>query len=291
MKLSSEILESSLLTDEDLHLLNSAQVNHTHQDIPPSPAPIGFKGYQKWLFLFCPLLALIWMPHPFIVVTGVVILTLPWLVSWWVESMFSRALKSRSEYYTSFEKLLTQLTTTIRWIQEVEVVSRGMTRPLSSARLDRCHTHSLLRRHTLRACADLIGPLRVATRDLCHTHSIQLAPELEARASYLAFRPISELHPFMREEEGEVKGKICLEEGDEFVGSESMGSEFMDSEFMDSEFMDSESGSLESLKVRTMKKKPDSPNNPSLSSVRLSTRINPLHPLGCCSTTLYYLLC
>ena len=173
--------------------------------------------------------------HPLSLIVGValpLLLALPYLASRWYTKIFTRAQSMRLEYYNSMDKLLTQLTATIRWLQEVEIVSRGLTRPLSSlpaSRLDRGHTHKLLRGRVLRTCGKIVVHLRACTRKLCS--SCDLVPELDDGGSYLAFAPLHTLHRFMNE-------------GSEFTGvSEVGGGEGVDGN-------DMQALTMESVKVR-----------------------------------------
>ena len=206
-QLIGEIKESPLLTDEDLQLLNSAMSDsthisddHTHSSSWPSPV----------LFLFLPLLVVggwCWL-HPLTLTVGVALPLLLFLMfcllSHCLNQMLLQAQAQRQQHYADMDRLLTQLTVTIRWLQEVEIVSRGLTRPLPIGRLDHGHTHKLLRRRVLWTCTEVVRLLRAATRRVCQSYDLRMAPELEEEEEggrgYLAFTPLHELHQFMAEE-------------------------------------------------------------------------------------------
>lgn len=151
----------------------------------------------------------LWL-HPLIIVVGVVTLFFfiasHCLIPRWSDHVTSHAHSSRTLYYAAMDKLLTQLTVTIRWLQEMEVISRGLTRPhpsLPVAQLDQNHTHKHLRKRVICTCADILCLLRVATRDLCGMGGVCLPPELGDKGSYLAFRNLQELHQYLAEDEGQ----------------------------------------------------------------------------------------
>lgn len=219
-----------MLTDEDLELLQAAAGgptdstrscthfttadsthNHTHPIQDDAHSKRGLLFLTRPLALFPVVAAIGWWLHPFSTIVGVAMLFLflgsRHLLRRWSDHVTSRAHASRVAYYSAMDKLLTQLTVTIRWLQEMEVVSRGLTRPHPSfpiTRLDQGHTHKLLRRRVLCTCADVLGSLRVATRKLCGIGGVTLAPELEDRGSYLAFSSLRELHQYLSEDSDRV---------------------------------------------------------------------------------------
>ena len=205
-----EVKGSSLLTDEDAHLLSLILPELTPPPPPLLPPP-NFT-YLKWLSLLAVMVSMGWaMTHPHIMVIGVsfffsLLLLFGHLISMWMGVVLDRAQAHRLDYYSSVDKLLTQFTSTIRWLQEIEVVSRGISCPISSLpinRLDRCHTHQLLRKHVLWTCEDVLCPLRATTRELFDEAFNLLVPEVGDRNRYLAFHPLSQLHQFLREEGGD----------------------------------------------------------------------------------------
>ena len=224
-KMVRELKESSLLTDEDIQLLNSALSNSSTQSHHhPSPTTADslyldrttvdhthsksgvMISHIKWFYLLPLLLSMGYLFHPLIPLVGVVLPYLAYhLVQRWVGRILTRTQMWRLQYYSAVDKLLTQLTTTIHWLQEIEVVSRGITHLLPSlpySRLDQCHTHKALRKHVLWTCADVLHPLRATTRQLCDASIVKLVPELQESNSYLAFHPLGELHQFMAEDTG-----------------------------------------------------------------------------------------
>lgn len=210
-----EIEISPLLTDEDLQLLHSATSGSTHfpdDHLHPPHDSTHFLhdstqqlSWIKPLSIFIPILIIIcWLLHPLTLVVGVALPLLFLFVTHRRSArVISQAQTSRLEYHSAMDNLLTQLTVTIRWLQEVEIVSRGLTRPLTSlpaSRLDHGNTNILLRRRVLWTCTNVLGLLRTSTRYLCESSGdMRLPPELGDKRSYLAFTPLSELHQFLRE--------------------------------------------------------------------------------------------
>lgn len=201
-RISDEVQSSPLLTNEDLQLLQAATSAPFHS------APDSAHNHTRsFLLVLLPIVvAVVWALHPYASVVGVAILLLffgsGYLIRRWFEHVLSRAHITRAAYYSGMDKFLTQLMLTIRWLQEMEIVSRGLTRPLPSlpaSRLDQCHTHKLLRRRVLCTCGEVVCALRAATRELCGVGGVRLAEELEDRGSYLAFSNLQELHPHMSE--------------------------------------------------------------------------------------------
>ncbi len=213
--MASEIKASPLLTDEDLQLILSATAvtpSHTHS--PGASAHIPHWWQKSWRYLAYSLpvaLSIGWLLHfHAILIVGValplllavLIIIVNKVCSYWSDRLVSQSRTARSEYYSAMDKLLTQLTVTIRWLQEAEIVGWGLTRPLTSlpaSRLDQCHTHRFLRGRVLHTCRDVLVPLRVLTRQLCTAGDVKLTAELEDRGSYLAFRQLHQLHAHMKE--------------------------------------------------------------------------------------------
>lgn len=205
-----EIRESPLLTDEDLQLLTAAVPSCAPlcQDHTPGHTPCSGNshaslcGDHALAALFLVVAVMGWWLHPLILIVGVAFILMYRLLSYWLDKLFSSAQIKRMEYYSAMDRLLTQLATTIRWLQEAEIVGRGLMRPLASLpanRLDSCHTHRLLRKRVLRTCTDVLTCLRAHTRELC-ARSRDLPPELADQGSYLAFTPLHTLHQFMQED-------------------------------------------------------------------------------------------
>lgn len=206
-----EIKQSPLLTEEDLHLLSSVPpFSPTH---PPHDHTHKWWSHSAWAasFLLPVAVSVYWLLHPLVIVVGVAMtfvlfLAFCRLFSYWSDKTASQVEVLRMEYYSAMDKLLSQLTATIRWLLEIETVSRGLTRPfpsLPSSRLDQCHTHKHLRRCVLQTSAEVLRRLRTTTREICSHVSANLPPEFQEKSSYLAFRKIQELHQFL--EEGESR--------------------------------------------------------------------------------------
>ena len=214
MKITHEIRNSSLLTDEDLQLIESATYDSTHKLAHPLSNHTHSQGVGdhthwsliKYISLFPVVIAIGWWLHPLIAVVGVAFL-LPFLVCRlsldWLDHVMSCAQVARQDYRLSMDRMLTQLTTTIRWLQEMEVVSRGLTRPFSTGTSGwgQCHAHIHLRQRVLHTCTAVLGELRTLTREVNLSRDMRIEPELEDRKGYLAFRKLQDLHQFMSEDD------------------------------------------------------------------------------------------
>lgn len=229
--LVEEIKNSPLLTDEDLQVLNSAIPTPTniYTHLTDDHAhPLKHYGFFWAFSLLLPtVVAMGWWLHPVILIMGVALplfFFMTRLFSYWSDKLLSELQILRIDYYSAMDKMLTQLTASLRWLQEVELASRGLTRPLPSlpARRLACgHAHKLLQKRILGTCSDVIASLRTSTRELCRSHD--LAPELEDRGSYLAFTPIHTLHQYMREEgTGAGMGGALIVDGDDDVEMRSL---------------------------------------------------------------------
>ena len=104
---------------------------------------------------------------------------------------------------------------TLRWLQEVEVIGRGFARPFGTLHMqERCghiHRHTHLRRRLLVCSSSLLRSLRATTRET-HTQACVggrggglLERELADKHGYLAYTNLTHLYPHLMGEEGEEK--------------------------------------------------------------------------------------
>ena len=214
-----ELRQSSLLTDQDHHLLQSALANnhdHVHSHTHSMSLLSRCLLRVRWLLLatiitFSLLTYCVYHAHPLLPLSLFVLFLLIWwqLLSCWVEVVLTKAQSWRHNYYQSFDELLSQLMSTLRWLQEVEVIGRGFARPLqtlgATSLLDGCsgmHRHAHLRRRLLATSFHLLRLLRETTREVYAQEHVGKKMEygLADKLGYLAYTPLTHLHPHLLED-------------------------------------------------------------------------------------------
>ncbi len=215
-----EIGDSPLLTDEDHHLLHSVRESHSLENHTHTPLFLVLR-FSNWKFLSCVvILASLWLPwiskggDILIPACVISLLLLPGIwrqfLVWWVWQQVQQDQRVRDQYYRSFDLLLNQLTSTLRWLQEVEVIGQGFARPHPLSKslhqmdsYEHTYKHVTLRRCLLSVSSHLVHIMRTATREMHQKvehlgcgHG-WLGAELMDKRNYLAFTSLSELHPHL----------------------------------------------------------------------------------------------
>ena len=227
MRLVTELGESPLLTNEDHHLIQAIlesqhREGHTH-DHSHFSNTINWQLWSAVIAMFAVLsllhstLSLVLLPF------GAPFLLLLWrqVLWWWVWLEEGRARRGRASYYRSFDLLLLQLTATLRWLQEVEVIGQGFTRPFIFSRhaylscdWHRSYRHIKLRRQLMIKSSHLISKLRNVTvgvyKDVrSWEHGQQwLGGEVLDRQNYLAFTDLHHLHPHLTNSKA-MEEEVC----------------------------------------------------------------------------------
>lgn len=219
----SEIQDSSLLTDEDLHVLTSAKVN---SNPPPSAHS---HSTVKWLLPVPLAVALCWWwPHPLPLLATPLLFAAPWLLWYWQRRSIKGVHIKRLEYYLALDALLNQLSAALRWLQEMEVIARGSANSLpllvtTDSRGNHSNAHQQLRERLMKTCADVLGPLRAKTRSLYQMNNdVQVPPEVWCPARCLAFCSLSELHQHMKEDLKEDRVILHRENSIQYLSLESI---------------------------------------------------------------------
>ena len=242
--MTSELRVSPLLTNEDHHLLHSALAsqnidghtpNHTLQTSSLSWTPKHWNWCSAITALLSVLISVILATSSSFKVLFLLLLLIPLLLSlwhltlgWWVWLLEGWAKRDRSKYYHACDCLLTQLSASLRWLQEVEVIGQGFARPLPLLRhgnqsygWNHAYRHAHLRQCLLVKVSHLVRVLRAATRRM-HLKIGELGcgqgwlgEELLERRSYLAFTNLSNLHPHLTEEEEEEGQEETSVSGDD----------------------------------------------------------------------------
>ncbi|XP_064400674.1 vezatin-like isoform X2 [Halichondria panicea] len=208
-QLLSELVESSLLTEEDCHILH---VSLKHPLVPCTTSQHSTRWSFYWLPALVALGASLLYVGSHILIVGTIILI---AILGSAEAIINRYNQKRlvyrwRKYSNNCEELLTLLTKSLRLIQETEVLSRGYSRPLATVPVSRLEqgggSHSLqcvpLRKRVFHVCSDGVQLLRTVTKRLCT--SVAIAEELDNTDQYLAFRELKTLHQHM---EGSKEGE------------------------------------------------------------------------------------
>jgi len=222
--MATELGESPLLTNEDHHLIQAVlhsqhMDTHTQElDHTQNNSPFSRRNVQWWstvLMVMMSILLSLLMSATLLHISlplGAALLMLLWRQGlwWWVWLSENRAWRCRQRYYQSFDLLLLQLTATLRWLQEMEVIGQGFACPFPLSRhayqscdWHRSYRHVKLRRQLLTGAARLVSGLRDITVGMCKDAMSWgcgqkwLGREAFDRRNYLAYTDIHNLHPHL----------------------------------------------------------------------------------------------